>query len=157
MAHNGEVGGSGGGAGYKSCLTIPEAAFFAEHGIPVPPGVRIPSSTGWALGAMGYVVPPYPQTVERLQAVAQSRRHTMTLEQRSDPSYAVDGPLWPEIFKIERDVALDDVPPDGTIGRNCDARRRWWGNRTIPSVLHEYGYVQPTREQARTAVPWLAI
>ena len=64
MAHNGEAGGSGGG--YKSCLTIPEAAFFAEHGIPVPPEVRIPSSTGWALSDMGYIVPPYPQTVERL-------------------------------------------------------------------------------------------
>ena len=139
MAHNGEAGGSGGGAGYKSCLTIPEAAFFAEHGIPVPPGVRIPSSAGWALSTMGYIVPPFPQTVERLQALAQSRRRTLTPEQRTDLSYAVDGPLWPEIFKIERDAGLDDALPDRTIGRNWDAWRRWWGNRTIPSVLRDYG------------------
>lgn len=92
MARNEDGGRSGAGA-RKTCLRMAEAAFFYRHRIPVPPGLRLPSGSGWAMSAMGYAVPPVPQG-DRLQELIRLRRLQLTPEQLADPAYDAESPNW---------------------------------------------------------------
>ena len=140
MANNGQASGSG----MKTCLRKEEAAFFAHHRIHVPPGMHLPSGSGWNLSALGYAVPPLP-TGERFTDLVRHRRRQMTPEQRADPDYALNNPNWRPLLEAERAAAVDDH--EGTEAprqNNAAWRRRWWEGRDFYATMREFGWTGPS-------------
>jgi hypothetical protein len=143
MAHNDEVGGSGGSMLRSMQLTYNEVDVLYWQRIRVPVQYNLPH--GWHVSNTVFTVPPPPPAGPEMRALINERRKRMTPVERNLPANTLNSPAWPWRFEDERVIELAWAAGLANGLFNNVGRRAWWHGRGIDATLQRYGYHQRAR------------